>query len=716
MKAFRRIFKYIWPQWQGLITIVVSAMLISALYSLSFATISPLLTVMMGDEGLHSWFNRKVSSFRYGMKFYVSSPIDLSDPNNPEVTYYLHIAEVKRGGLAEKAGLKRNDRIVGAGSSLVRQGENRVPSRQLLAELATAMEDIQIVIQFERADEKGHNKIGGSVLSCGKMPFFYPFAQKVLRQLPSDDSKDHKKDAVIFILFLALVVTIVRCIASFFQEYTTDKVVYTALAHLREDTFAHSMGMPTGFFASEGPSDTVSRLVRDTSSMGNGLKVLLGKAICEPLKAAGLITAAMLVDRNLTLIFLCGAPISLFVLGKLGQKMRRATKRSLESWATMLGKLEEAIGSIKTVKVYNQQKYEQDIFEGINRRLLKQQFRIAKIDAASGPMLEALGMLAGVIGMTFGAVWVFGGAMMPADFFMLLFFLGGSAESVRRTSDVWNKVQEANAAAQRVYSIIDQDLEIEKPDAFELAPLKNKVEFRDIVFTYPGAVKPALKKINLFVQAGHNIAIVGPNGSGKTTLANLMPRFYDPDSGQVLIDGKDIRDATLFSLRSQIGMVTQNVVTFNDTIAANIAYGKPGATEEEIITAAERSFAHEFISLLPDGYNTIIGEQGAGLSGGQLQRIAIARAILKNPAILIFDEATSHIDADSEAKIHQAIGEIMQDRTSFIIAHRFSTVITADMIVVMDNGKIIAQGRHEELIQTCPLYQSLYETQLITLE
>jgi ABC-type multidrug transport system fused ATPase/permease subunit len=183
-----------------------------------------------------------------------------------------------------------------------------------------------------------------------------------------------------------------------------------------------------------------------------------------------------------------------------------------------------------------------------------------------------------------------------------------------------------------------------------------------------------------------------------------------------LIDGKDIRDATLFSLRSQIGMVTQEVVTFNDTIAANIAYGKPGATREEIIAAAKRSFAHEFISPLPDGYDTVIGEQGAGLSGGQLQRIVISRAILKNPAILIFDEATSQVDADSEAKIHHAIEEIMHDRTSFIIAHRFSTIITADVIVVMDDGRIIAQGRHEELMQTCPLYRSLYETQLITLE
>ena len=215
------------------------------------------------------------------------------------------------------------------------------------------------------------------------------------------------------------------------------------------------------------------------------------------------------------------------------------------------------------------------------------------------------------------------------------------------------------------------------------------------------------------MPAGHNVAIVGPNGSGKTTLANLIPRFYNPDFGQILIDGIDISDVTLHSLRNQIGMVTQNIVTFNTTIAENIAYAKPDATREEIIAAARRAFAHEFILPMPKGYDTIIGEQGVGLSGGQLQRIIIARAILKNPSILIFDEATSQVDADSEAKIHKAIEEIMQDRTTFLIAHRFSTVITADVIVVMDNGQIIAQGQHEELIQTCPLYQSLYETQLI---
>ena len=222
-----------------------------------------------------------------------------------------------------------------------------------------------------------------------------------------------------------------------------------------------------------------------------------------------------------------------------------------------------------------------------------------------------------------------------------------------------------------------------------------------------------LRGVNLEVKAGHNVAIVGPNGSGKTTLVNLIARFYDPDSGRIFIDGQDICNVTLKSLREQFGMVTQNVVTFNDTVAANIAYAVPNASRKDIIFAAKRSFVHEFIEPLPNGYDTVIGEQGAGLSGGQLQRIVIARAILKNPPILIFDEATSQVDSDSEAKIHKAIEEMMKDRTSFIIAHRFSTIIASDMIVVMDNGQIIAQGKHDELIKSCKLYQSLYETQLL---
>ena len=713
MKAFKRVFKYIWPQWHRLVTIGCSALLIGILFSLSFATILPLLKVMMGEEGLHGWINRKISENRYGLSFYVPDSIELSDPNNPDVAYFLRIAGVKNNSFAEQARLKQEDQIVGAGSSII-SGNERIPSSTLLEELATISNVKLILIQYRRPDEGG--RFGPEIkqeLQCGTKPFYADYAQRLLRFIPKERTRENKKKTVIFIIVLMAVVTTVRCLARFYQDYTVQKLAHTTLVDLRKDAFRHSLDIPVGFFADEGPSDTVSRLFGDIMVIGVGIKILLGKTLREPLKAIGLIACAMWIDHNLTLVFLCGAPLSLYAISKLGRKIKRATKKSLVTCAEMLGKLKETLGAIKVVKVYNQQEYEGASFTAINRKLLKRQFRIAKVDSSTGPLMETLGMMAGSMGLVFGAHWVYRGTMQPSDFFTLLILLGTTADSIRKMSDVWNKIQQANAAAERVYEVIDQEPEVESPDAFEIEPLKNKIEFRDIVFTYPNSEIPVLKGINLSVEAGHNVAIVGPNGSGKTTLANLIPRFYDPDSGQILIDGKEIHESTLFSLRSQIGMVTQNVVTFNDTIAANIAYGKPDATREEIIAAAKRAFAHEFISPLPDGYETMIGEQGAGLSGGQLQRIVIARAILKNPAILIFDEATSQIDADSEAKIHEAIEEIMQDRTSFIIAHRFSTVITADVIVVMDDGRIIAQGQHDELIQTCPLYQSLYETQLV---
>jgi len=722
MKDFRRVFKYIWPQWPRIIVVLVSAIIVSSLLSLSFMTVIPLLKVMMGQEGLHGWVERKICAHRYGINFPVPEITDFAES---DVAYNLLVRDIKQDSPARKEGLQKFDIIIGAGDFLVdprfrgdklapaQAGEGqKIPRTKLLEALATAPANTDLTIQVHRLDdEDAADKL---TFDTGPKPFYVDHVEKLMSFLPRQQTRENKTKTVIYIILAMGVFTIIRCLAKFYQEYIAQKVVQVGINHLREDAFGHAMDMPIGFFANERPSDTVSRIIGDTSVMGKAVKIMLGKALREPLNALFMVAAAMLISWQLTVIFLCGAPFVLGLVFIFGKKMKRATKKSLMASSQMLAKLQEVMAGLKVVKVYNRHGYERDSFRVINSRLLKQLLKISKVNAATTPVMEVLGMAAGSAALIVGAHWITAGKMdSPEEFFGLLILLGVAAESVRKTSDIWNKIQEANAAAERVFAVIDAPVEYEKPKAVELPPLKEEVEFKDVVFTYPGAEEPVLKGINLVVPAGHNVAIVGPNGSGKTTLANLIPRFYDPDFGQVLIDGKDIRYVTLCSLRSQIGMVTQNVITFNSTIAENIAYGKPDATREEIIAAAKRAFAHEFIEPLLNDYDTMIGEQGAGLSGGQLQRVIIARAILKNPPILIFDEATSQVDADSEAKIHKAIEEIMQDRTTFIIAHRFSTVITADVIVVMDDGQIVAQGQHDELMQICPLYQSLYETQLI---
>lgn len=733
MKDFWRIFKYIWPQWPRLIIVILTAVIVALLLSVSFMTIIPLLKVMMGREGLHGWVDRKTCAWKYGTNFYTPGPAEIVDSNTSAQAYYLLVTNIEEGSLADKAGLKTNDRIISAGK-YIPDNRKTVPFTQILEELATT-EKTQIKIRIKRTTPQTTAQTQTKTLTLNtpenqkfltseQTRGFQGFKWKLQRKManfmqwaaafiPEDQTQAGKTKAVICIIIIVACLTVIRCLAKFYQGYLAEKVVQVGLTNLRQDAFSRVMDMPIGYFAGQRPTDTVSRLVKDTNVMRSAIKALLGKALREPLNAGFMLAFAFLLNWQLTLIFLCAAPLVLGLMAFFGKKMKKATRKSLVASSRMLSKLKETTSGLKIVKVYNQQDYERQAFKNVNLKLLRQQLKISRVNAATTPVLEVLGMLAGSAALVIGVHWVTSNRMDASEFFTLLILLGVAAESVRKTSNVWNKIQQSNAAAKRVFAVLDGPVEPQKKTAFEIGPVKEKIEFVNVTFSYPNAPVPVLCDVNLTVQAGNNIAVVGPNGSGKTTLANLIPRFYDPDSGCVRIDGRDIRNATLFSLRKQIGLVSQNVITFNTTIAENIAYGNPHASREQIIEASKTSFAHDFISLLPRGYDTVIGEDGTGLSGGQLQRIIIARAILKDPSILIFDEATSQVDADSEAKIHTAIQEIMKDRTSLIIAHRFSTVISADLIVVMEAGKIIAQGLHDRLIRECKLYQSLYETQLV---
>jgi len=737
VQSFRRIFKYIWPQWPRLVIIFVTVVIIGVLFAGSFATVIPLLKVMMGEEGFHGWIDRRSCDWRYGMDFYVVDRSDVIDGENSEMLSYLLVTGVDEEGQAFKAGIKPQDKVVAVGQW---DGIATTSSSKLFEELATVDDGAIMDVHIKRADKKGLDI--SKIVKLKSLPapddmdkdeygftrrlqwgFEYAAmtkAQWAASLMPRGNDSNNKQKAVMFIILMMAAVTTARCIATFYQKYMAEKVVQVATAGLREDVFAHIMVMPVGYFSTRGTSDTISRLVGDTSGLGKGVKILLGKTPRETFKAICCLAFAFMLSWKLTLIFLGAAPVVVGLLGMLGGKIKKATRRSLVSSARILGKVQDTLKALRVVKVYNRQEHESEAFLGLNRKFLRQTLRVAKVQAATGPIMEFLGMVAGTSALIVGSYWVCSVSMTnqmeSSHFFGLLLFLGTAAESVRKVSDVWNKIQEANAAAERVYEIIDMKPEAEDASATELGQLHDKIEFRNITFTYPGSENTALKGVNLTVNAGETVAVVGPNGSGKTTLINLLPRFYDPDNGQIFIDGNDIRKGTLSSLRAQIAMVTQNVVTFNDTIASNIAYGRPSASEKEIIDAAKCSYANEFIAPIPEGYDTLIGEHGSGFSGGQLQRMVIARAVLKNPAILIFDEAMSQVDADSEAKIHKALDELMTGRTCFVIAHRFSTVISADRIVVMDDGEIVAQGTHEELIKSCSLYQNLYETQLMAPE
>jgi ABC-type multidrug transport system fused ATPase/permease subunit len=367
---------------------------------------------------------------------------------------------------------------------------------------------------------------------------------------------------------------------------------------------------------------------------------------------------------------------------------------------------------MRVVKGYTREHYERQHLFRIDRRLLKQQLKMGFVEALTSPVIETLSFVAAAAAILYFATDIVHRPDQTPEFMTLLICLGAIFDPVRKLSTIYPKLQRANAASQRIFELVDSPSEYDQ-DAGKprLTPLRHTIEFDNVTFTYPKASRPAVRGVSLTVRRGETIALVGPNGSGKTTLVSLLPRFFPLDSGRILIDGQDTAEVNLSSLRKQFSLITQESVIFADTVKENIAYGRPEASFEEIVEAARKAFADEFIQQMPDGYDSVVGEHGATLSGGQRQRLAIARAILRNAPILIFDEATSQVDPESELKIHQAIDAFLRDRTAFVIAHRYSTISDADRILVMDDGEMVAVGTHDQLFKSCPLYRRLYETQ-----
>ncbi len=519
-----------------------------------------------------------------------------------------------------------------------------------------------------------------------------------------------------FVLGVILILAVFGSTMRYIHQMCAITVGLRVVMRVRMQAYHHLVHTPFEMLGAHGSADHLSRVVRDCASLARGFNALMAKAVRDILMGAVFLLIALIINWQLTGIFLIGAPFIYLAMRKFAKRIRRASKRAMSAYGGMTGAVQESMQGMAVVKTHNAEGYERRRFNAINKKVYKQEARARTARAMQSPIVELIAM-AGFMIVTLVAAWYeFRPGGNPADIVSVLLMLGAAGASFKPLANLNNDLQEAAAAAERIQEMLQLPVETNKrgleEDLPDLPRHRDAVTFENVGYAYPDAERDAVRGIDLDVEHGMTIAIVGPNGSGKSTLLNLLPRLIDPKAGVVSIDGVDIRHVSLRSLRRQIAVVTQQAVLFEGSIADNIAYGRRHASRDDVAAAAKAAFAHEFIEQLPGGYDAPLGEGGAGLSGGQKQRLCIARAILRDPAILILDEATSQVDADSEAKINRALAAFRADRTTFVIAHRMSTVVNADRIVVMVDGSIVDQGTHAELLHRCPTYQSLTQTQL----
>jgi subfamily B ATP-binding cassette protein MsbA len=510
-----------------------------------------------------------------------------------------------------------------------------------------------------------------------------------------------------------LVVYVVKGLGSYASSYLMADVGQRVVHALRNDLFRHMLGQSAAFFSLQTTGRLMSRIASDAGLLQRAVSETMGDLARESLALLAFAAVLFYYDARLAIVCLVCAPLIVYPLAQLGRRVRRTSRRSQEALEQMSHVSAEAFTGHRIVKAFGAEAREAGKFERASYGFYRTSMKVTSVMSLLPPLMELVGGVAFVLALWYGSQEIAAGRLTTGEFVTFIAALFMMYAPARKLSRVNADLQQAAAAAERVFEVLDTHSEVrDRPGAVAMAPFSREIEFRDVHFAYGGSDAATLAGVSFTVAAGQTLAIVGRSGAGKTTLVNLLPRFYDPTAGAVLIDGIDTRDLTLSSLRSQIGIVTQETVLFDDTVASNIAYGRPSATREDIEAAARTARAHEFVAALDRGFDTFIGERGQRLSGGQRQRLAIARAVLRDSPILILDEATSSLDAESEALVRDALSNLMRNRTAFVIAHRLSTVRRADAIVVLEEGRIVESGTHDDLIMRGGAYAKLYERQL----
>ena len=497
----------------------------------------------------------------------------------------------------------------------------------------------------------------------------------------------------------------------YLSSWTVENLRTRSLQRMRNQMFDKVIGMNVGYLNEQRKGDIVSRITQDVMVVQFCITNTLQVAFREPLLIIGYLAAMFMISWELSIFSIVFLPLVALLIGSIVKRLRHPARTSQERMGDMVSTLDEALSGIKVIKSYNATEYVKRKFHAINAEFSRLQLSMVRRQQLASPMSEFLGISAAGVILVFGGMLVIRGSLDAGGFVAFLAMFSQITRPVRSFIDQFATINQGFAAGERIFEVLDSQPEIQdRPDARTLDSLREGIEFRNVHFTYDGS-REVIDGISFRIRRGETVALVGPSGGGKSTLSELIPRFYDATSGDILIDGIPIRDYTQESLRAHMSVVAQNTVLFNDTIESNIAMGKPSATHDEIVAAAKVANAHDFIMETPEGYRTNIGDCGSKLSGGQRQRLSIARAVLKNPEILILDEATSALDTESEKLVQDALNALLEGRTSVVIAHRLSTIHNADRIIVVDHGRIAEQGTHAELMARNGIYAKLIEMQ-----